>query len=852
VIVVSLLEAYRRGDFALIDQIANRLEGDARLALEEGPTQWIPARLLQTLVARFRESNLRAVLPEGGTERWTPLIESFLRAPQPVFEFFPSQQAAIARGVLDAGKSFSVQMPTGSGKTALCETILFDHASSHPSSGALLLVPFRSLAAELKGSVAPRLKDMGVVTRAVYGGTVPTRDDVHSLDDTQVLITTPESLSGVLSASPPFLNRIQLVICDEGHLLDGGSRGVGLELLLARLLARDIGPPRFVFVSAIVPNIEEINIWLGGTPDTVVRSTYRPAVADYAVLSAEDDTTSRAFALAMNPHRNDASAYAIEGFLRSQDFRYYNAPTRRTRTYGFTSVKTRAVATARKALPMGTTALFASMKRGPQGAIGLAIELVEQLSVGLSLPVPRDYCDEAALLRTLDYLRLEFGPDWIGSRSLECGAVLHHGDVPQEAREVLEPLIRTGAVKLAICTSTLAEGVNLPIRTLVLYSVERRSTSGSTPLLARDIKNLVGRAGRAGSSTNGLVIVANEEQWPQVTGVAADRDGEPVYGSLGKLLSKLQTELAFAGIEFDDSVLERDPDFHPLADGVDACLLDLMAVEVGEARLHELALEVVSRTFAYTRSDAGQKALLNRVFLSRASRLTSLSQSNRIGWLRDSGVRARLVSSVETQLLPAAPDWTGIVASSTRELIDTLLAWCILQPEVRSAMREKFRLKATEDLGPKEALFKTIVSLWLGGARFGEIAADTGIDINDVLAIHSGAIAFALQTTVEQGVAILSHLLAEDGVVLSEAITAFPDRLRFGSQNDSAVSLMQGGIRHRSAAIALAEDPVISEADAPHLVSTALRVLQTNRRDLVNRLGELVVERTEADLTPHR
>jgi replicative superfamily II helicase len=172
-----------------------------------------------------------------------------------------------------------MQMPTGAGKTALSETLLFYHLTRHPEDAAILLVPYRSLAAELRGSLVKRLGRMGLPARCAYGGTVPTGDEVRGLEETRAIVATPEALSGLLSVDPDFFARVSLVICDEGHLLDGEARGVGLELLLARMRAREIGPPKFVFASAIVPNIEEINAWLGGTDETVVRSDYRPALA---------------------------------------------------------------------------------------------------------------------------------------------------------------------------------------------------------------------------------------------------------------------------------------------------------------------------------------------------------------------------------------------------------------------------------------------------------------------------------------------------------------------------------------------------------------------------------------------
>ena len=126
-----------------------------------------------------------------------------------------------------------------------------------------MLVPLRSLAAELRQSMVRRLNSIGVVANAAYGGTVPSGDEIRGLDTTQALVATPETLTGILSANPAFAQRISLTICDEGHLLDAPARGVGLQPLLARLRTRRPGHLRFVFVSAIVPNIDEINAWLG-------------------------------------------------------------------------------------------------------------------------------------------------------------------------------------------------------------------------------------------------------------------------------------------------------------------------------------------------------------------------------------------------------------------------------------------------------------------------------------------------------------------------------------------------------------------------------------------------------------
>jgi len=333
--------------------------------------------------------------------------------------------------------------------------------------------------------------------------------------------------------------------------------------------------PRFVFVSAIVPNIEEINAWLGGTDQTVIRSVYRPATAEFAVLQPLGTGAAATIRLAMHPHEAPERRFTLDRFLDRNSFTFTNPLTRRQNTYGFASVKTQAVAAARKLLPMGTTAIFAANKRGDQGAEGLARELVNQLARPLPLPAPMDYAQPGALPPCIAYLEAEYGAAWIGTQAVRHGAVLHHGDIPQETREVLETLIRDNAVGLVICTSTLAEGVNLPIRSLVLYSVQRRRPGRQQPeaMLARDIKNLVGRAGRAGVNTKGLVICANPGQWGLVLPVAAQGAGEPVRGSLVSLVRQLSTFLARQGMALSNEFLEDVGAVYPVVDGVDSTLM---------------------------------------------------------------------------------------------------------------------------------------------------------------------------------------------------------------------------------------------------------------------------------------
>lgn len=847
----ALVESVRSGDIMVVDAAVTAAQTDAAQALEVGPEQWVANRLYLALLQRFQETNLRAVLPDGTAGRWDPLVGSFLNRRQPAWDFFPSQIEAINAGLLTSEQSYSLQMPTGAGKTALTETLIFDHLTRSPESKAVLLVPYRALARELRGSIGRHLSEMGLRARTVYGGTVPGIEESEDLDEVRVIIATPEALTGLVGAHSELLATISLVVCDEGHLLDGGARGVGLELLLARLKARTPSP-RIVFVSAIVPNVEEINTWLGGSDATVVRSEYRPSIAEFAVLRPIGTSGQTRIGLELHEPSSSVPSYTLPSFLRPQDFHFTNPSTGRRNTYSYSSTKTRAVAAARKALTLGSVAIFAAEKGGNRGAVGLANELLKQLEVGLDLPSPLDHVSDVAMVESaVAYLSGEFGNNWVGTRSLRAGAIVHHGDVPQETREVLEELVADRNIGMVMCTSTLAEGVNLPLRTMVLYSVKRSADrTAPVPMLARDIKNLVGRAGRAGSSTRGLVICANPDDWDVVSPVAEGQPGEPVDGALIDLIRQLEGALARAQRQLTNEVLEANSPLFSLVDGVDAALIELIRDELGADEFARIAEKFAAETFAAAKATEQERALLLSVFELRARRLVEMRETGRLSLARTTSARPRLVERVLDVLIPRYPAWGTAESPLDPELIGVFVTWALEQPGFQSEAETAYRSTGVTDFGGS---LTRLLLAWLEGRTFKEIAIGAGVSVDVLLRIHAKVVLFDFVTLVEQAVALIQEHATETGESLSPVVSAFPDYLRFGVSTPPARDLMARGVRHRTAAIALGSDPAMLAPTSIFATpwSTA-RDLLSDEAAWLPRLGALVYRRTVADVAVRR
>ncbi len=404
---------------------------------------------------------------------------------------------------------------------------------------------------------------------------------------------------------------------------------------------------------------------------------------------------------------------------------------------------------------------------------------------------------------------------------------------------------------MVLCTSTLAEGVNLPIRTLILYSVTRGSASGeSTPMLARDIKNLVGRAGRAGSSTRGLVICANESQWSHIRPVAENAPGEPVAGALIELLRRLQNALARQPQDLNNDALEGTPQLLSLVDGVDAALIELIREELGDEEFLAIAASLAEETFAAQQADGPQHDLLTEVFRMRAGRLLGMRSSGRLHWAQATGGRPRLVDSIIDNLYPRYSNWLVVESPLDEALLDTMLQWSFEQASFADIVDSAFR--QTDVADPRAAL-RLLIKAWLEGITHVEMAERVGLTVDQLLRIHTRVVLFDFVTLVEQAIAVLGHYIAQQGNALSNAAAAFPDHLRYGVPNIIARNLMAQGMRHRRAAVELAVIPDFAEnVNIMVPLESIARGILEDSDTWSSRLGTLIYQRTVFDVRSDR
>jgi len=771
-----ILEYLREGDIESIislQEIFNKI----LLLDEEIPSHlFVLTYVARSILKKFLSNNLWYDLLRYGPEiDWKAYVRfNIAKSPQ-IWSFFPSQQTAIRNGLLTFDKAFSLQTPTSSGKTSIAELVIYSELSRNPDSKILYLAPFRALASELKSNLGRNLTSkLGINVKTIYGGNIISDSDRISIDQANVLISTPEKFMAIELGLSGILDDFQTVICDEGHLIDNTTRGISYELLLSRLKNNTSVERRFVFLSAIIPNIEVINSWLGGTDNDIARSDYRPTEIELAFLK---EVNGNLYNLEINPNDEFPKKYLLNRFLSPQDFALKSG------TYNLNTYKSKAVSAALKSLSSGAVAIFSPTKSVSQGVAGLAIEVIKQGKT--SLPKPIRYCDEIEIQKLVQYFRHIFGNDFLLTKCAENGFLYHHGDLPQFVRELIETMVRSEKVKLLICTTTLAEGVNLPIKTLVISSARRFDERRGylMPLEKRDLKNLIGRAGRAGKETKGTIIVVNPSDRSILSDVIANRDLEDVKGFLYYVVDIIQDYLIRNKTQLSNEMLDQLKE----SDHIDNSIIQLLAEDIPVEELDQEVSSLIQNTLTYYQSDDNLKARLSELFQLRSEKLKPIVVSGNLNLIKNTGIPLRSFDSIEKLI-----DYDQDFLAEVNNVLDA--QWIDFMFDILYEI-EDFKESIPGGL-EREKLIDSLI-VWVNGGWYHDIATEISISVEDTLILVK-FFEYELQNFVASIIKYIEIKRREIVSPTSGVISYWPNYITYGVNDTLKLELAEIGIPDRT------------------------------------------------------
>lgn len=744
------------------------------------PTDFYMTRVLNCVLMKFGESNIwHSLRRADGNVSWERYAHHAYR--QHFLSFLPSQQDAIDKGLLTFTGAFSLKMPTSAGKSYVTELLIYHELQVNPNAKVLYLAPLRALSRELKDRFRKIHEGLGISFATKYGGNVGSIEE-DDIANAQLLIATPESFMAIESFDDTMLDEFTLVICDEGQLLDDYSRGINYEMLLTRLRKQE--NIKFLFISAIVPNIEVVNRWLNGTDDHIGNSTYRPS----RIVLAEAMVKNGKADLRIYDESNNEISFVVPSFIKKKegekdDFVVFDKKNNRWKV----NAQPVCCHLALQSLSAGSVLLFTTGKTSGISCVSLAKKIIEISNAKNSLS-PINYVIYKSYLKDLiEYAAFLLGSDHLLCEALRNGFVFHHGDIPQSLREKIERAYDKGVIRLIISNNTLAEGVNLPVKTIVLANVVDPSGLGKY-LPNNRLKNIIGRVGRAGRERYGTVMIPAMYENSRLLNMvkeALSNDDSDIQKMTGTLYSLIEYLVNNGFVKNQTNIDEL------LSDQVFADAIDDMIVRSDNEEGTLDIDTIVQDSLAFSLSDAEHKEVLRSVFGVRHKYISSVKSDPLFSLVRITGLNLNDLQYLESQLSECYIDLTyNIEKEDDERFVDMVFNVVMGMPSMKAALEHEGQRKK-KLLGETEKL-KAVAMMWLRGAQYHEIAKKVGIKVDQAIVI----VMFLQGAVHDKSVGLMTFMQHSKGLV-NIAAMLWPEYLRLGINKRAMFDLYREKIPER-------------------------------------------------------
>ncbi|WP_430593017.1 DEAD/DEAH box helicase [Humidisolicoccus flavus] len=458
-------------------------------------------------------------------------VTEFFGASLP-FGLDPFQKDACEQ--LEAGKSVLVAAPTGAGKTIVAEFAIH-LAMREPIGRVFYTTPMKALSNQ-------KFREL----QSVYGESEVglLTGDTSINGGARIVVMTTEVLRNMLYAEPGRLDDLAYVVLDEVHYLADRFRGPVWEEVIIHLPQH----VRLVSLSATVSNAREFGDWLeavrGAT--SVIVSEIRPVPLDQHVMirgrfvplfdSKVGERMNRPNPELVELSRGGGEGSASRAFRDRGGNNRHRGRRQQQRGGGGSwhaqrqesqRVNRASVVEQLEDANMLPAIVFIFSRKGCEGAVQQTVASGVRLTTAEERAVIRSIVDERTrLLRDEDLGVLGY---WEWLDALEHGVAAHHAGLIPAFKEVVEELFRLRLVKVVYATETLALGINMPARTVVLEKLEKFNGEARVPITSGEYTQLTGRAGRRGIDTEGhSLIVWSGSLEPGAVAQLASRHSYPL------------------------------------------------------------------------------------------------------------------------------------------------------------------------------------------------------------------------------------------------------------------------------------------------------------------------------------
>ena len=490
-IIIDFIHTGNEENFVLVNDI---LENLLYLASEDNLTlYWLIIRLLRIILSTFQNSSLWSILlpllPEKHLANKYIRLLSSLKSP--VTEMWPSQTASLPLALGDNSGAV-INLRTSGGKTRVAEIAILKTLSTHNMSKVLYLAPFRSLAFEIEQSMNKIFLPLGITVSQLYGGSAANVTDFELIKQSQIIIATPEKTKALIRCGSGIEAEIKLIVIDEGHLIGAEERYIRNEMFLTHIkeFASRNGI-RVLLLSAVLPNADDLAQWVADDSALVAESEWKPALERLGLLLWDGTHVRLEWKSDGEPFNPNFIQRGPLGFGRRRN--------------PFPNNKKEAIAATAVRLAQNGTVMIYSARANSIN------RLAESVLLALG-EHPKDYPWDNSLWAVFESIcSEELNDDDIVLTAARKGVICHSNRLPTLLRISIEQLMRSKPPLIIIASSTLGQGVNVGISTVIVAT----PYYSSDPIRNRDFWNICGRAGRAFSDAEGKILYAIDTQRAQ-------------------------------------------------------------------------------------------------------------------------------------------------------------------------------------------------------------------------------------------------------------------------------------------------------------------------------------------------
>lgn len=496
------LLALDRGERELVDHALEKLRVSLAVCGQMNLLpQWWVHRVTIDLLSDLWSSTFHERVPlhplGGAAADWPQLRELFIAALQrrrrAEVDLWPSQIESAARAV-DQSDDLVVSLPTSAGKTRIAELCILRCLAG--GKRVAFITPLRALSAQTESTLQRTFGPLGKTISALYGSIGITDFDEDAIRKRDIIVATPEKLDFALRNDPSLLDDVGLLVFDEGHMIGINEREVRYEVQIQRLLRRaDAGERRIVCLSAILPDgdqLEDFAAWLRRDhPGGLIKNDWRPTRLRFGEVVWTSPNAR------LNLQVGEERPW-VQRFLTGITPPNWVPPKRRRAQLFPKNQAELCLATAWRLVDDGQTVLiFCPERRSVEPYADVIVDLHERGALRSLLDADPNVLNTAIAL----------GEEWLGStnpilKCLRLGVALHHGALPTAYRKEVERLLRDNVLKVTISSPTLAQGLNLSATAVIMHSLYRAGEL----IDISEFKNVIGRAGRAYTDVEGLVL----------------------------------------------------------------------------------------------------------------------------------------------------------------------------------------------------------------------------------------------------------------------------------------------------------------------------------------------------------